>query len=159
MAERPTAAFVLSLIGGVIVLCVGIIISLAGALISSIVGLGGLGAILGVFGIICGILMVVGAAMLYSRPQQHRMWSAIVLVFSILSWFGAAGGLFIGLILGLIGGILGIIWKPSAIQHALMSPSPSASSQTKREFRCQTCGAVFGTEEELDTHVKNVHQT
>ena len=113
MAKKPLAAFVLSLIGGIIVLLVGIIISIATTLVTIIIGLGGTGGILGLPGVVCGVLMILGAVMLYTRPKQHVIWGAIVIVFSILSWWGAAGGIFIGLILGFIGGILGIIWKPT----------------------------------------------
>jgi len=62
---------------------------------------------------ISGLLMVVGAIILLRKPQQHKIWGAVVLVFSLLSIIGTAGGIFIGLLLGLVGGILGIVRKPS----------------------------------------------
>ena len=96
MAERPTAAFVLSLIGGIIVLLVGFFVMIAGAAVTFFIG--GIGGVIGFFGVVCGILMIVGAAMLNSRPEQHTTWGVIVLVFSTLSWFGAVGGLVIGFI-------------------------------------------------------------
>ncbi|MDQ1279678.1 MAG: hypothetical protein QG670_940 [Thermoproteota archaeon] len=114
MAKKPKIAFVLSLIGGITVFFVGILISIATAVVTAIFGLGGLGVVLGLFGVVCGFGMILSAIMLYIKPKEHTIWSIIVIAFSILSWFGAAGGIFIGLILGLVGGIMGIKWKPSS---------------------------------------------
>ena len=112
--QRPTAAFVLSLIGGLIIFFTGIVLSFIGAIVTIFIG--GIGGIIGIFGIVWGILVIIGAIMMYTRPDQHVIWGIVVLIFSILSWFGAAGGLIIGLILALIGGILGIVWKPAGVQ-------------------------------------------
>ena len=112
--EKLRIAFILSLIGGIIVLLVG------GDRLIDLIRLGSYGgpdigfdAALDLsFGLICGLLVVVGAIMLVKKPQRHKIWGAMVLVFSLLSIIGTAGGIFIGLLLGLVGGILGIIWKP-----------------------------------------------
>lgn len=112
--QRPTAAFVLSLIGGLIIFFTGIVLSFIGAIVTIFIG--GIGGIIGIFGIVWGILVIIGAIMMYTRPDQHVIWGIVVLIFSILSWFGAAGGLIIGFILALIGGILGIVWKPAGVQ-------------------------------------------
>src|SRR3972149_3661288 len=123
MAEKPTAAFVLSLNGGIFILLAGIVVAVVlgtlGALIPGLEFAAGLG----IFGVICGVLVMLGGIMIYSRPAQHQMWGVIVLVFSILSWFGAIGGFFIGFLLGLIGGILGIVYKPGT---AVPPPPPPA---------------------------------
>ncbi len=110
-ADRPTAAFVLSLIGGIFILMVGILLGIIGFTLTIFVA--GVGGILGIFGLVWGIIVILGSVMMYRNPEQHTLWGIIVLVFSIVSWFGALGGLFIGFLLGLIGGILGIAWKPS----------------------------------------------
>jgi hypothetical protein len=119
MADKPTTAFVLSLIGGIFIILGGlvymVVFSILGGLFSFI-GFGGLGiglVALGVLGLIWGILVIVGAIMMNSgNPARVRTGSILVLIFSILSWFGAAGGFFIGFLLGLIGAILGFAWKP-----------------------------------------------
>lgn len=116
--QRPTKSYYLSLIGGALVLLVG------GDRLVDLILFGsygtpdtGLDAALDLgIGLTCGILMVAGAIMLTRRPQGHKMWGAMVLVFSLLSIIGTAGGLFIGLLLGLIGGIMAIHWKPSVTQ-------------------------------------------
>ncbi|TLZ84824.1 MAG: hypothetical protein E6K02_09965 [Methanobacteriota archaeon] len=129
MAEKPTAAFVLSLIGGIFVLLVGIAFAVLGSILGSMVGgIGGpAGATdiivwYGVIGFVNGLLMIVFGVLLYIRPTQHVVWGALVLILSIASFFTTLGGFFIGLILGLIGGILGIVWKPPAPMAGMAPP-------------------------------------
>ncbi len=132
MSERPTAAFVLSLISGILVLLTGILMLVAAGLISSLGGghmpgvpyplelIGSLITVIGVVGLIFGILILVGATMIYSgEPSKVRIGSILVLIFSILSLLTVGGGFLIGFILGLIGGILGLTWKPPAKQETL----------------------------------------
>lgn len=55
-----------------------------------------------------------------NKTGNIRKGSILVLVFSILSWVGAAGGFIIGFLLGLIGAILGLTWKqkiPAPIEN------------------------------------------
>jgi len=127
-SEKPTVAFILSLIAGVLILVGGGARAVLGLVIRSfspqiagnhrITGAmarmmgSGLGLI-GILGIVFGLIVIVCAIMLNSRPEQHATWGALIVVFSVLSLFGGAGGFFIGLILGLIGGILAITWKPA----------------------------------------------
>jgi len=127
--EKPTAAFILSLIGGIFILLGGGMMSMLGYwFIGSYRGrgfgmmgpfgmMGGLGygfGVLGVVGLVFGIIVIVSAIMLNSRPEQHSTWGILIVIFSVLSVFGSAmGGFGVGLILGLIGGILAITWKPT----------------------------------------------
>jgi len=120
--EKPTAAFVLSLIGGILILLGGIVGAIigiiGGAAISIIPGfgwLGGLIVILGFLGLIFGIIVIIGAVMINSGEKDKvRTGSILVLIFSILSLFvGGTGGFVIGFILGLVGSILGLTWKPA----------------------------------------------
>ena len=94
----------------------------------------------GLLGVVWGTVIVVGAVMLYIKPQRHIVWGAIVIVFSVLSWIGTLGGLFVGFILGLVGGILGIVWKPQVARPAHQSPlSPPTRT-------CPNCGTVMYTD-------------
>jgi len=127
MAEKPTAAFVLSLLGAIFIIIGGLVYAVIFSIIGGIFdvfgfgGLGGLFTIIGVLGIVWGILVLIGAIMMNSEDKgKVRTGSILVLIFSILSWFGAAGGLVIGFLLGLIGSILGLTWKPSRYE----SPPP-----------------------------------
>lgn len=122
MAEKPTAAFVLSLVGGVLILVNAIIVLIGAtiaAAIASVVPVVGVatGVVViayGLAGLVIGILVIVGAIMINSgNPGKVRTWSIIVLVFSVISIL-IGGGFIIGLVLGLVGGILGLVWKPSA---------------------------------------------
>jgi hypothetical protein len=108
--QYPESAYRISVIGGIFVILGGMIFMAIG------IALGGIGdiygGIYGVLGIIWGIIIIVGAMRLKSHPNNHVTWGIIILIFSIISWFGATGGLFIGFILGVIGGILAIVWHP-----------------------------------------------
>ncbi|MGQ9469234.1 MAG: DUF6114 domain-containing protein [Nitrososphaerales archaeon] len=121
MAEKPTAAFVLSLIGAIIIL-IGAILTAAlfaagGALFFAIPGLEWLGTsflIIAVVQIIFGIIILIGAMWINSTDRgKIKNGSIIVLIFSIIGLLLGAG-FFIGPILGLVGGILGLTWKPTA---------------------------------------------
>src|SRR5256885_3696365 len=124
MAEKPTAAFVLSLIGGIFILLGAIVVMAIMSAIGSFMVIGGSADILviyGAVGIIFALIVLVGAVMLWMKPQQHVAWGVVVLLFSLFSII-TTGGFFIGLILGLIGGILGIAWKPPAPMAPGMAP-------------------------------------
>src|ERR1019366_1593203 len=93
--EQPTAAFVLSLLAGLWMLAAG-----------GMMGGFGWGGMMGDgtawvwargmrsfgvwspwFGIFAGIVVLVGAVMLYVRPEQRRSWGVVVLVASALNIF------------------------------------------------------------------------
>lgn len=129
MAEKPTAAFVLSLIGGIFILLGGAFIAVVFATLSGIMGgLGfgdfGLGSmtVVGVVGLIFGLIVIIAAVMLYMRPQQHVIWGVIILLLAIVSIPFSLVGFVIGFILALVGGILGIVFKPSAPMAAPYAP-------------------------------------
>jgi Family of unknown function (DUF6114) len=130
LSDKPTAAFVLSLLGGIFVLIGGLVQTFLGAFISSI-GMAtgasnatGVGSTFGILGMVSGVLMIMGGVLMYARPQTHTMWSAIVLVLSLVSLAtSTVGGFFIGFILGLIGAILGLKFKPTMTPGALPGQS------------------------------------
>jgi len=68
---------------------------------------------LSLLGLISGILVIVGAIMLNTRPAEHTTWGTVILVFSIISLLGM-GGFFIGAILGIVGGALALAWRPAS---------------------------------------------
>jgi len=128
MADKPTAAFVLSLIGGIFIVLGGIFYIALGSAVGGLgFGLGGsIIAGLGVFGLICGFLTILGAVWINSGEKgKVRNGAILVLIFSILSWFGGAGGFFIGFLLGLIGAILGLTWNPPTMTSTA-PPAPPA---------------------------------
>ncbi len=131
--EKPTAAFILSLVAGVFILLGGGMMTMIGSwlgnygygMMGRYVGSDGmmgtgygmmgfaLGA-MGILGLIFGAIVIISALMLNSKPEQHSTWGSVIVLFSVLSIFGSAmGGFGVGLVLGLIGGVLAITWKPS----------------------------------------------
>jgi len=139
--EKPTIAFILSLIGGIFILLGGGMMSMMGSYFGSYgfgmmgryggyggyrgwggmmgygypgIGygmMGGLG-LFGILGLIFGVIVIISAVRLNQKPQEHRVCGTLIVVFSVLSIFGGAmGGLGIGLILGVIGGVIAITWK------------------------------------------------
>ncbi len=116
-SEKPTAGFVLSLVGGIFwVLQAVVFFALASMMESLGAGLGfaGMGAVstlLGGISLLFAVLILLGAAMMYARPAQAKIWGIVTLVFAVIGFF-FVGGFYIGSILALVGGILGIVWKP-----------------------------------------------
>ena len=117
-AERPTTAFVLSLLAGLWMLASGAMMSSAGDW--GMTGwMWGHGMMRGFaprlwwpwFGTVVGIIVLVGAAMLYAKPEQRQTWGIIILVVSALNFFFGMGGLFAGT-LGVIGGALALSKSP-----------------------------------------------
>lgn len=130
--EKPTAGFVLGLIGGILILLEGLLFVVIASMASSIGGLvgmpidfGGLFMALAAIGLIFALIVIVSSVMLYMKPASHVMWGIILLLFSIFS-FIIGGGFYLGAILGLVGGILGIVFKPAMPMAAPYAPPPMA---------------------------------
>jgi hypothetical protein len=130
--EKPTAAMVLSIIGGLFILFAGIAYLAIANVLSFLILIGGetfpgvdpvlVIQIFGILGVVIGIVIMAGGVLMYMNPARSTMWGVIILVVSLVSII-ASGGFFLGLILGLIGGILGIVFKPSP---AMPAPAPAA---------------------------------
>lgn len=133
VTEKPTAAFVLSLIGGIIILINGVLFAVAAAIVGSLAAFfmpafGALALAIAVPGLIFGIIIIIGAALMHTTdPSKVKTGSILVLIFSILSII-IGGGFIIGLILGVVGGALGLAWKPSAPSAPSPAPAPSSLS-------------------------------
>src|SRR4030066_1395658 len=118
-------SFVLSLIGGILILVNGVMsflmLTYYGADLGGMWGMmGGYQGMMGSLGfpfgsfmglmlvaLVCGIIVIIGALMLNSRPAERRSWGVIILIFSIVSFLGM-GGFYIGAILGVAGGALAL---------------------------------------------------
>lgn len=132
--EKPQVAFILSLIGGILMLLGGGVFStwfmfgglgMGGMMAGFGDMMGGFQGMMGSFGIpfgfmsgffliglVSGVLVMIGALMLNTRPTEHTAWGIIILVFSAISILGM-GGFLVGAILGIVGGALAISWKPT----------------------------------------------
>ena len=130
--ETPTTAFILSLIGGVLIFLGGVVSSMwfmsggynswemmgGGGMMGGYQGMMGNWGVpfgfmggLSLIGLVAGILVIIGALMLNARPAEHTGWGVVILVFSIVSFLGM-GGFFIGALLGIAGGALTLSWRP-----------------------------------------------
>jgi hypothetical protein len=106
MSEKPTTAFILSLIGGILVLLGGLVWAAVGTLLAFFTGFGYL---LYVF-LLFGLIIIIGAIMINSNPSSAHTWGIVILILGILSLIGiitALGGL-----LAIIGGAFALSWKP-----------------------------------------------
>jgi len=112
--NKPTAAYWLSMIGGIIGLLASLLVVALGAIAYSTLssvdyiyavdsGIWTFYVGLGAWMFITSILIIVFASKLKAHPLEHSKWGALILVFSIIG----LGGLF-----GLIGGILALVYKP-----------------------------------------------
>ncbi len=114
--------FILSLIAGILILLGGI--SMMGFYMPMWGMMGGFGMMNGfgygtgmfygynLIGIISGLVVLLGAYMLYNKPSESATWGTIILVFSLLSFLGG-GGFFVGALLGVIGGAVAYTSKHS----------------------------------------------
>lgn len=116
--EKPTTAYALSLIAGILMLVNGALIAGVPGLLAAIPGTSTIPEF--VFGIIWavsivilvfGVIVLLSAVMLYRNPKSKTTWGVLILLFSILSILGG-GGFLVGTILGIIGGALALAWKP-----------------------------------------------
>ncbi len=142
--ERPTAAMVLSIIGGVFVLLAGLLELAIGSFLAGItVGFAGGGILLlGALSLLFGILMIVFGVLMYHTPANHTVYGALVLVISIVSLFTSLGGFFIGFLLGLIGGILGLAFKQRPTQAMFFPPAPAPAAPPPAQRVCLKCGRM-----------------
>ncbi|MFQ5666755.1 MAG: DUF6114 domain-containing protein [Candidatus Binatia bacterium] len=123
---RPTAAFVLSLLAGLWMLGSGTIRYRWQGMMGGWHGAGGMMWSHGMmwriaptfwwawFGIVAGVLVLTGAVILYTRPNQRRTWGLVVLIVSALNIVVGMGGFFAG-VLGVIGGALALSWQSGSV--------------------------------------------
>ena len=117
--EKPTKAFILSLIAGILIISNSALLGAAATWFPWIIpALPGSSANdttvlirLAAVGLIFGVLVLLGAIMLHIKPVDKKVWGIIIVVFSIPSVV-TGGGFIIGFILGIIGGALALSRKP-----------------------------------------------
>jgi ABC-type nickel/cobalt efflux system permease component RcnA len=114
--DKPTAAFMLSLIGGIMGLIVSfVLIGIAWSInASSYYSSAALfsyfgAALFGYFGLwtlYTSMIVIVAALQLHSDPSDHKRWGVIILVCSIigLEWW----------LPGIIGGIMTLVYEPES---------------------------------------------
>jgi hypothetical protein len=109
--EKPTKAFTLSLIAGILICTNAVLLAVVAKWFIGIMPIlpGSSGndptflIELGTVGLIFGILVLLGALMLTIKPLSKKAWGIMIIVFSIPSII-MGGGFIVGFILGIIGG-------------------------------------------------------
>lgn len=113
---KPTAAFALSVLGGIFSITYGLLYNSLTA-----IGIPGISAsMVQIVAPIAGFLVIAGSWLLYNNAAQRKIGSILTLVFSIVSFN------FIGLVLGVLGGFLGLTWKSSTTTKTTTSPQTSS---------------------------------
>jgi hypothetical protein len=113
--KRATAGFVISIIAAILILLNALLVGVALTMLDIFMAMmpfpiaTGMIVVWATAGIIFGIIVLVGAIMIY-RPGREMVGGILVIIFSILSII-IGGGFIIGLILGIIGGALGLAKK------------------------------------------------
>ncbi len=137
--NKPTAAYILSLLTGIFNIIAGVVL----LFLAMFVAAGSyseyylfdfyFGAVLftglGIWALIAGIIITVAAVKLNSNPLDHSKWGLIILIFSI----GA------GAILGIIGGILALIFTPEITTKTRMCLGCGLQIDESLRF-CPHCG-------------------
>ena len=139
VGQKPFAPFILGLIAGIFILLGAVVMSMftfgVAGIMGNMSGMAGMmsgmngGMSMGmmmsfapaltVLGLASGAIVLLGSAMLYSRPSESQLWGAIILTFSVVSILGGMGGLLVGLVLGIASGILALIWtRPPPIARS-----------------------------------------
>jgi len=130
LRSMHATAFILSLIGGLVIVIGGVIATFLlsfGSPYGTYYGMGpgmmggygfygfGSGWMIGfsLVGLVSGIIVVVGAIMLNVRPAEHVTWGILVLIFSLISFIGM-GGYVIGGILGIAGGAVALSYRSAS---------------------------------------------
>lgn len=122
--RKPTAAFILSLIAGLWMLAtrgmmagLGWQVAMRSRWMCPYRMMRGVGDIIPTFwlwpwlGIVAGIVVLVGAVMLYSKPTRAQGWGMVILIASAINLIAGMGGFLAG-VLGIIGGAMAIAWRP-----------------------------------------------
>jgi hypothetical protein len=137
---RPVAAFILSIVGG-------ILIFLAGASRPFVVGAAfnsgspflfrlyynvildlnfqsGFNYDSSIIGTVSGIVIIVASIATLVHPRRASEWGVVVLVFSFVSLIGL-GGFFFGAVLSILGGAVALVWTkgPHGPREASIPPA------------------------------------
>jgi len=131
--EKPTAAAVLSMVGGALVVAGGFAELAYAAYLSNLGNFafgtserpaGGIYYVLGGLGILLGIVIVVLGTRLLSHPDDNVTMGVLVIVFAVVSLASFWGGFVVGFPVAVVGGVLAVLWKPEErVEFASLPPA------------------------------------
>ena len=144
---RATLSFVFGLVGGISILVTSVTFlpfafsqyGYRGSLFFGPYGL--------MMGFASGILVILGTALGFRRPQQGVTWGIVVVVFGALSVFGGFGGFVIGMALAITGGALAIAVGATGRLSAAVGQRAclGCGMLVERQFAyCPHCGRAMG---------------
>ena len=67
----------------------------------------------GLVGLVSGLIVLGSGIMLRINPRQSVVFGLLILIFSVVSFFGT-GGFIVGAVLGIIGGVMTLRWRRPA---------------------------------------------
>jgi hypothetical protein len=131
--QGVTLSYVMSLVGGLIVLIISLVnlvwfgsgASTTGSFGSYMNGamdgyhnfMGSYASSTGFFtavsvvSLVCGVIVVMAALVLRIHPEEHFIWGVVIVAFSAVSFVGM-GGYFVGAVFGIVGGVIALRYKP-----------------------------------------------
>jgi len=136
---KPTAGMVLSVLAGVFVIIGGLSFLLVQGVFGYYLSGIAIEAVCAPIGVIIGVIMIIGAADAYSKPQRDVPWGVTIIILSLVSWAFALGGMIIGSILGLAGGILIAAHKASPL---VSQPQIIVREREVVKLVCRNCNAI-----------------
>jgi hypothetical protein len=115
---KSTKAFAFSLVAGILIVCNAVAVGVAATwfpwIFPTLPGSDSNATVpfgdIAIIGLICGALVLFGAIMLRTKPENTKAWGIVIIVFSVPSVV-TGGGFIIGFILGIIGGAKAPKWK------------------------------------------------
>lgn len=131
--NRPVMGSVFSIIGSGFVMFIGI-------QVAPMLLLPGSGLMWA--GLITGLFMLMFALSALFKPETHFFAGLSIIIFSILSFLGAAGGLIIGGILGLVGGILIASW--AGRDHTVTHDPDTQQSKGSKDLQVTPSDTITG---------------
>lgn len=141
----PSAAYYLTLLGGVIIAFAGVVIFFAGITFSLFFGsIGNIVLLFSFLGVLVGLLLI-GCAVLLRRPNRSTgAIGALIILLAILSIPFTFGGFGIGFIVAIVGGLLALMWKPIPQGPLYTYANPVGASPSGPTLRrvCPACGTL-----------------
>ncbi len=109
----------MSLAAGILIVCNAVAVGVAGAwfpwIFPTLPGSDSNATVpfstIAVTGLVCGVLVLFGAIMIRTKPENTKAWGMLTIVFSLPSVV-TGGGFIVGFILGIIGGVKAARMKP-----------------------------------------------
>ena len=180
VSKNRSAQFILSLVGGIIILIGGIVslLWLLGAFPPSLEPLAHLrNNIMGehefrlfqirytAAGLSSGVAVILTSFMLKIRPHESKRWGIMIIVLSAMSILGMGGFIF-GMILGIIGGAIAIM-RSKSLKIVEEEPRKPADKKVVEEaktpeksnmiYMCSSCNIEFKSDEDLKRHLIRTH--